>query len=185
MQEPEYQRFEPLPAPFDSPGLAWPDAAVPRELHDALLERTTALVRSRARRKRLGRLAAVAVAYAAGLATTWAARPAQFLPAGPRPGTVETPLVVKQPTSPAEETLTDLASLPPAELRRLVPDAPQEEQVRLLQLAGDRYLYSSADVASALDCYRQVLELTPREKLGRPGPQDSWLLAELKLSALE
>jgi hypothetical protein len=67
----------------------------------------------------------------------------------------------------------------------MVPGAPRERQIRLLQLAGDRYLYSSADVASALDCYRQVLELTPPGELGPPAEHDSWLLAELKLSAAE
>jgi hypothetical protein len=76
-----------------------------------------------------------------------------------------------------------LASLSPAELRRLVPKAPRETQVRLLALAGDRYLLDQADVASALDCYRQVLELTPAGERAPPEPEDSWLLAELKAAA--
>jgi hypothetical protein len=44
-------------------------------------------------------------------------------------------------------------------------------------------LYGRADVVSALDCYRQVIELTPREELAERQDDDSWLLAELKSSA--
>ncbi|HJT35320.1 MAG TPA: hypothetical protein VJ783_25060, partial [Pirellulales bacterium] len=59
---------------------------------------------------------------------------------------------------------------------------PPEQQIRLLEMAGDRYLYGRADVASALDCYRQVLELTPPDARRQPLPHESWLLAELRAS---
>lgn len=64
-----------------------------------------------------------------------------------------------------------------------MPRAPREKQLRLLALAGDRYLFNQADVESALDCYRQVIELTPAGEREPPQPEDSWLLAELKTAA--
>jgi len=166
----------------------WPGAEPPRALHDALLQRTSRLVRRRSRVRRAKQLCALAAAYAAGLATMRAVWP-EARPAPPAPqlslvaaaGTKKTPTAQTKSQEPAR----DLASLSAAELRRMVPGAPRERQIRLLQLAGDRYLYSAADVASALDCYRQVLELTPPDQLGPPGEHDSWLLADLKLSAAE
>jgi hypothetical protein len=173
---------------------AWPETTVPRELHDALLKRTGALVRRRATMRRGRFVAAAAAAYAAGLATMWAAWPAGPPPLdapldSPRP-LAQAPQKSEQPKAAADDVqapqaTSDLASLSPAELRRMVPGAPRSRQIRLLQLAGDRYLYGAADVSSAFDCYRQVLELTPPDELGQTGPQDSWLLAELKRSAGE
>ena len=164
----------------------WPSAEPPQALRDALLMRTSGIVRRRSRARRLRQIAMVALAYAAGLATMRAvwrdAQPAQK----PLPSLAAAPRVEKMtPAVETPETQADLASLSPAELRRMVPGAPRARQIRLLQLAGDGYLYGAADVDAALDCYRQVLELTPPEGLGRPDPHDSWLLAELKLSAAE
>lgn len=183
--EEHHDRFELLSAALDAPGSQWPKTAVPRDVHDALLAQTSALVRSRANRKRLGRAAAIGLAYAAGLATMLAAQLSLAPSLAPKRKIAVTPERTVRSPSKTQGAREELASLSPAELRRLVPDAAPQEQIRLLQLAGDRYLYVAADVASALDCYRQVLELTPREKLSRPAPQDSWLFAELKLSALE
>ncbi len=76
----------------------------------------------------------------------------------------------------------EIAALEPEQLRAAVPGAPRAEQIRLLRLAGDRYFYDSADMRAALDCYRQVVELTPEKELSQPDPQDNWLLAEMKLS---
>ena len=179
---------EPLLEGLDLP-LGWPETAIPRELHDALLRRTGALVRRRARMRRLRQVAAAALAYAAGLATMWAAWPAGPPLAAPRL-LAQAPPKPEQPQAAADEVqapqaTSELASLSPAELRQMVPGAPRARQIRLLQLAGDRYLYGAADVASAFDCYRQVLELTPPDELRQTGPQDSWLLAELKRSATE
>jgi hypothetical protein len=180
---------EPLLEGLNSP-LGWPETAIPRELRDALLRRTGALVRRRARMRRLKQVAAAGLAYAAGLATMWAAWPAGPPPLDAPPQLAQAPPKPEQPQAAADEVLSpqatpELASLSPAELRQMVPGAPRARQIRLLQLAGDRYLYGAADVANAFDCYRQVLELTPPDELARSGPQDSWLLAELKRSAGE
>jgi hypothetical protein len=165
----------------------WPGVEPPRALHDALLQHTSRLVRRRSRIRRAKQLCALAAAYAAGLATmraVWTeARPA---PPAPQPSLVASSAAEKAPSAQAiaEESPGQLTSLTAAELRQRVPGAPREEQIRLLRLAGDRYLYAG-DVAAALDCYRQVLELTPPDELGPPEANDSWLLADLKLSAAE
>jgi hypothetical protein len=137
----------------------------PPGLRERLLERTAAGVRSRARWRR-GRLAAaLALVYAAGLAT---ALPLVRERAGPPEPTVEP---APSPAAPAP--------LGPDEIRRRVPDAPPAERARLLRLAGDLYLQRRGDPAAALECYRQVLELSslPASQLE---PEDSWLLTALK-----
>lgn len=177
---------------------AWPAAPEAAEFRAALLAHTTAIVRRRARWRRARRMSTIGLAYAAGVLTmivVWR------LPApgdgradplavhsGPgesRPSPLAKPRSANQAAreQPSVDVADELASLSPAELRRLVPRASRQEQVRLLALAGDRYLFNQADVVSALDCYRQVIELTPAGEREAPRPEDSWLLAELKAAA--
>jgi len=165
----------------------------PPELREAILRRTRAAVRRRPRRRRLLATVAVAAAYSAGLGTAvlWsgaATGPVPFVTAEPASD------VAPAATSLApvrELTATDAASAPaderPASPRALlarVPDAAPAEQVRLLTRAGDRYLTDYGDVQRALDCYRQVLELTPRSQPAALGSGDTWLLTSLKLARL-
>ena len=170
--------------------VGWPDAAPPADgLRAALLEQTCGIVRRRARRRRLRLAASWALAYAAGLLTAWLAWPRDWaVPSrherAPARPAVEQVAVALPTTAQAEDKAATLPEeLPPEELRRRVLDAPRAEQIRLLRLAGDSYLYGRADVVSALDCYRQVLELTPHDELAHRQDDDSWLLAELKSSA--
>ena len=149
-------------------GGAWPTAPETAEFRAALLAQTTGIVRRRARWRRGRPQATNCQAYAAGVLTmivVWRlpapgdgrADPLAVQP-GPResrtlprdlPAPTANPAAREQPSpKPADE----LASLSPAELRRLVPHAPREKQLRLLALAGDRYLFNQADVDSALDC---------------------------------
>lgn len=161
---------------------SWPKP--PDHLRASVLSQTSRVVRRRAWRRRSRLIAGWALAYAAGIATAWLSWPREAVPPAPdAPKTVETAQVaVAQPhEEPPEE---DLSPLSPEELRRRVAGAPRAEQRRLLRLAGDRYLYGSADMEAALDCYRQVLELTPRAELGKHDADESWLLAELKSSAV-
>lgn len=192
------------PFESDDPGdlaSCWPDTPPAEQLKAALLRETSRVVRRRARLRRLRRLATVAVAYAAGIATAIVAwrrfelppviQVAQVpAPRAARQHDLSSTLLANQGREVSDERSgqldeRQLASLSPAELRRLVPDAPREQQIRLLEMAGDRYLYGRADVASALDCYRQVLELTPPEARREAQPNDSWLLAELKTAPAE
>lgn len=168
----------------------WPDVVPPVDaLRVAILEQTCCIVRRGARRRRLRLAASWALAYAAGLLTAWIAWPRdRAMPPRPerapaRPE-VEQVAVAQPITAQADVAPAVLPEeLPPEELRRRVLDAPRAEQIRLLRLAGDSYLYGRADVVSALDCYRQVLELTPHDELAHRQDDDSWLLAELKSSA--
>jgi hypothetical protein len=162
---------------IDWPALPKPPADLRREV----LQKTTRLVRRRAWRRRLRLTAGWGLAYAAGLVSAWfalrheAPAPAQRQEASVRQIAINqvVPSMIKD----------DLDALPPEELRRRVAGAPRPEQIRLLRMAGDRYLFGAADVESALDCYRQVIELTPRSELAGSDSGDSWLLAELKSSA--
>ena len=165
----------------------WPRDASPADgLRGAIWEQTSGIVRRRAGRRRLRLAASWGLAYAAGIATAWLAWPrerALVAPTPPRPkvGGNAVEQVAAAPSQP--RVAEDLSTLSPEELRSRVADAPRPEQLRLLRLAGDRYLFGRADVGSALDCYRQVIELTPRAELARREDDDSWLLAELKSSA--
>ncbi|NIA13184.1 MAG: hypothetical protein GWP08_03815 [Nitrospiraceae bacterium] len=159
----------------------------PAALREAVLRRTSGVVRGRPRRMRLLALCAVAVAYGAGLLTNTAmldgreAAPAPVAQAIPAAGGVQ-PVAAEQPPGggPSTASTTD-----PRALLALVADATGEEQLRLLTRAGDLYLSERGDVARALYCYRQVLELTP---LSEPVPLesgDTWLLTSLKLVRIQ
>jgi hypothetical protein len=163
----------------------WPRA--PDRLRAELLRATSRVVARRARRRRWRVAASWGVAYAAGIATAWLAWPDASAPhvANPQLPTPP-PIATKLAPSPADDeepSPLNLESLSPEQLRSRVAGAARPEQIYLLRLAGDRYLFGAADVVSALDCYRQVIELTPRKDLTKAQPDDSWLLAELKLSA--
>ncbi|HVX12959.1 MAG TPA: hypothetical protein VHC22_17380 [Pirellulales bacterium] len=188
---------EPISDELPLEGMDWPCVTLPDAgLRAALLEKTGRLVRRRARHRRLRQGAGWALAYAAGIATAWfiwSHEPANV----PRAG--EQATARSEPIPPAENPAAaprrvaaatprpgetdDLSSLSPEELRGRVAGAPRPEQIRLLRLAGDRYLFGQADLDAALDCYRQIIELTPRGELARQQTDDSWLLAELKSSA--
>jgi len=184
-----------------------------------LLSETTAIVRSRGRRRRAQRYAGFALAYAAGIVTaaviwprpealprqadavaesavsgeaesrrletppTVDARRLETPPTG-NGRRLETPPAVADrgpdsllPTTAAASATT---AADPVALRRQVAAAPPAEQIALLRRAGDLYLSRYGDLESALDCYRQVLELTPASERGEFDAGDSWLLAELK-----
>ncbi|HVA49957.1 MAG TPA: hypothetical protein VNH11_26560 [Pirellulales bacterium] len=160
---------------------SWPKP--PDALRARLLAETTKLVRRRARRRRLPLAAGWGLAYAAGIGTAWLGWPREKPPVAPNepPAAATTQVAVSE--APRESTTEDLSMLSPEELRGRVAGAPRREQIRLLRLAGDRYLFGAADVESALDCYRQVIELTPQGDLAKRESDDSWLLAELKSSA--
>jgi hypothetical protein len=171
------------------------------EFRSALANETARLVRRRARRRRWARAGQFALAYAAGVLTVigvWQAAagrdraenavavrpPAPHVsrPEAPPPANTQAPAVAAAPpkTQPPQAAAVDERRLSPAQLRARVAGAPRDEQIRLLRLAGDRYLYDYEDLAAALHCYRQVLELDPPNQRRPFEPDDSWLLAELK-----
>ena len=171
-----------------------------------LLSETTAVVRSRGRRRRARRYAGLALAYAAGIVTAAVVWPRGESPR--RADAVVESAVAGEAESRRRETTptgadrrleppavndrgqeivaassvakTATAAADPVALRRQVAAAPPAEQIALLRRAGDLYLGRYGDLESALDCYRQVLELTPASERGQFDAGDSWLLAELK-----
>jgi hypothetical protein len=164
-------------------GIEWPTTPTPSEnLRADILAATTRLVRRRSRRRRWGVVAGWGLAYAAGIGTAWFGRPSENRPEASYPQTVG-PTQIAANLTTGEKEVEDVAVLSPDELRSRVAGAPRLEQIRLLRLAGDRYLFGTADVESALDCYRQVIELSPPGDLVKRQSDDSWLLAELKSSA--
>lgn len=166
--------------PFESiDGSAWP--VPPDGLRREVWQKTARLVRRRAQHRRWRLLAGWGLAYAAGLVSAWFALRHEALAPAQLPEASVRQIATNQAAPSIVEN--NLDALPPEELRRRVAGAPRPEQIRLLRLAGDRYLFGAADVERALDCYRQVIELTPRSELAGRDSGDSWLLAELKSSA--
>lgn len=160
---------------------SWPTP--PDGLRAEVFEQTNKLVRSRARRRRWRLAASWGLAYAAGIATAWLAWPRDHAPSAARLQHAARIDQVAATGAPRKLPADDVDALSPQELRRRVAGAPRPEQIRLLRLAGDRYLFGAVDLEAALDCYRQVIELTPQAELAKHESDDSWLLAELKLSA--
>jgi hypothetical protein len=161
-------------------GLDLPDP--PEALRRRILERTSALVRARARRQRAILPLGVAAAFALGFAVAWAARGAGGPDEQSAPvGTVAPALPSSLPTPP-DVGSSGAAASDPARILERVRDAPKAERPRLLRLAGDSYLARGGDIARALDCYRQLLEVSPCDADASPSPEDPWLLEVLKLS---
>ena len=178
---------------FDPQDLRLP-AARP-EFRAALGAETARLVRRRASHRRWGRAAQFALTYAAGVltvlalwwnSTTAAPKSSERVAVAPRvavpssPAKIAPPTVAAVPRKQSNPAPIDERRLSPEQLRARVAGAPRAEQIRLLRLAGDRYLYDYEDVVMALHCYRQVLELDPPNARRPFDSDDSWLLAELK-----
>ena len=72
------------------------------------------------------------------------------------------------------------AAADPGEILRQVAITTPAERPRLLRAAGDAYLAAGGDLEGALDCYRQVLELSGGSSKMEAEPGDTWLLASLK-----
>lgn len=139
----------------------------PPGLDDAVLARTLPAIRRRALRRRFLIAAALLATFGAG----WGARgfAGTGPPGGARDADSSPPPVAVTVPDPAS---TQEAAPPPA---RPLPVLAAE-----LKEAGDRFLREDGDVRSALECYRQHLEIAGSLGPVRPGPEDSWLLAALK-----
>jgi hypothetical protein len=133
----------------------------PEALRLAVFQRTARVVRGRRIRRRLYGFAAIALAFAAGLAVDRLASRD-----GPAPAPV-----------PRTDSRAPRPALAARELLSAVLAAPREEKTDLLRRAGDRFL-TEGDLENALRAYRQILELGDRN--ASPAPSDTWLLAALK-----
>ncbi len=135
----------------------------PPGLREDVLGRTSRVIRWRARRRRLLATACLISLFAAGLLTGLAVRPETAGPEAGRP--------------PGLESAPD-----PRSILAKVSGAPLPDRPRLLKEAGDRYL-TLGNLEKALDCYRQVFELSPAEAKAGFSAEDTWLLASLKQSS--
>ena len=182
MVDESWRELEPLASGLeDLPPGAFDVPRASDELRAAVRRRTSSIVRSRPRRFRLVTVCGVLAAYVAGMGTVLAmgALPDRQAPVSVT-AVAQAPQVEVSPVAVA----APLAQDPQALLAR-VWEANRAEQIRLLTLAGDAYLAERGDVARALDCYSQVMELTPRSQPVKLLPQDTWLFASLKLARIE
>jgi hypothetical protein len=155
------------PDPLDHLLAPPPLPAGSADLHEDLLGRTSRLLRRRRRLRHLGRAAALAACYGAGLLTVrWLTAPAP--PPGP-------PEVVRQPDTPPRVPAPPPTGLA-AEWRALDGG---DRQAALYQEAGDRYLAQENDPQAALRCYGNALDTGTPADLAI-APSDSWLLMAIK-----
>jgi len=147
----------------------------PREaLKNALLRRTTLIIRRRHHLRRAGIAGLAAACYLAGIATTWFVVPR----AAVRDNTISPPVLVAEnppkPSPPPEQ--------PPErpevyELQALTA-APAERSMKFRK-AGDLYLSQSSDYASALRCYTASFNAAGDDAL-EFSPDDNWLVMAIK-----
>ena len=149
------------------------------EFREAVWRRTAGAVRGRWWRRRVIAVGGLLTAYAAGLGTAVLVSGQLGAPTTTEQ-VVSAPAPAAEPAPEAAEPAVPLASLSAWELEEQVPLNPLCERPRLLKLAGDRYLADWGDVASALRCYRQLLDRLPPDKRTLPDTGDSWLLVTLK-----
>jgi hypothetical protein len=174
-----------------------PAPAGPDRLRQAVLLRTTALLRRRRRLRRLALAAALVACYLAGLWTarlgmTSASEEDRFQAAREHSGGQRPKEPAASPRSPGADrkpagASSDKAPEPlPSDgkvssalaLEWQAIDSP-ERRAELYRRAGDLYLQENNDVPSALRCYRGALA-AGTEKDWTFSPDDNWLLAAAK-----
>lgn len=182
MTEPD--DLEPLLAPRPAPE--------PRSgAHEALFARTERVLARGRELRHAGRAASVVGVFVVGGLAGWGIRSepqtTQVVPEVPTVEVVAVPVVVPV-LVPSESVPVAAATAEPmtataAELLAEQAD-DQGRAARLYRLAGDKYLHDAQDFRNARRCYR--LSLTRAGESGlRPSADDSWLLADLKLSILK
>jgi hypothetical protein len=163
------------------------DCEPPAGLREEVLRATLSAVRRRPRRRRAAAcvafLAVFAVGVAAGRLLLDGPRPAG-IPATP-PGFPGAAGPATRPPASAPRGAGDVLAEDAAALLAAVPAARPVEKARLLRKAGDAFLERQGDVGKALDCYRQVLEITAADGTSPPAESDTWLLASLKKERME
>jgi hypothetical protein len=152
------------------------------EFRERVLRRSIAAVRWRVRRPMILGVAAVILAYVAGIGTVHliggpAGEQLKAVPESAASPPAQPAASLKLPVSDAL-----LAALPsnPARIKGRIFDASPAEQRRILRKAGDRYLSEYLDIGGALYCYRELLEREDPAARAASDPNDSWLLLSLK-----
>jgi hypothetical protein len=144
---------------------------------EALLLRTSGVLRRRRTLRRMTAGAALAACFLAGGLVAWFVKPES---SAPQPPDMAAHSATEQKAPRESKNPKDVA-------QPLVPPVAQEwdafdasaQRARKFREAGDRYLHESQDVQAALRCYRQALDAGGDEEL-IVTPLDSWLLIALK-----
>ncbi|MBX9652215.1 hypothetical protein K2Y11_01210 [bacterium] len=160
----------------------------PNELRNALRVQTSRIIASSSRSRAKGPWGMVAVAYAAGVLTIVAINHFE----SPIRPTVDAPTVAEK--NDAKRTSKPIIATEPKKESVLIPIALQLELTalkasaengrELFRQAGDEYL-ASGDEKNAARCYANYLAKSPPTKSLTREPDDSWLLAVLKLDRKE
>ncbi len=157
-------------------------------LRDAIFRRTRRRLARRRWARRVGKVAAVAAVFAAGIGVggwrTFGERETVLVPV-PRVEVVFVPVLVPVPApSPEPPPAPEAART----ARATELDAEQADDAAraavLYREAGDRYLTAEQDYANAARCYRLFL-LRSGDTALSPEPSDSWLLTSLKNAAFK
>lgn len=158
-------------------------------LRDAIFRRTRRRLALRRWARRVGKVAAVAAVFAAGIGVgVWNApgeRERTVLVPIPQIEVVFVPVLVPVPApSPEPPPAPEAART----ARATELDAEQADDAAraaaLYREAGDRYLTAEQDYANAARCYRLFL-LRSGDTALSPEPGDSWLLTSLKNAAFK
>lgn len=144
-------------------------------LRQALLTRTTRVVRRRLWARRAGIAGALAACYAAGMLTMGFVTPPRE---GPQQEVARQPSQRETMDTPVVAAADSVAEQSALALEWRAFESA-ERRAELYQLAGDRYLEREADMQSALRCYRQALDASPEASL-TISASDNWLLMALK-----
>ena len=168
--------------------LAPPQSADTPGVRDAIFRRTQRRLARRRWSRRVGKAAAVAAVFAAGIGVgVWTApveRETVLVPA-PQVEVVFVPVLVPVLGTSAEPPPAPAVALTAA---RLELDAEQADDTgraaALYREAGDRYLTGEQDYANAARCYRLFLARAGDSALV-PEAVDSWLLTSLKNAAFK
>jgi hypothetical protein len=178
-----------MPGPLDDFLEQAPTRPASAELRDALLHRTSALVRLRRRIRMLAVAAALAAAVMIAAAIVW------LRPPGAATAPDEQPVAQKQspPAPPPAPSPAPSPRAPPPEqqtrptavaLEWQAFDAPREQKAALYRQAGDRYVEDADDVPSAVRCYGQAVRNASNQELAF-NRDDNWLVMALKFDEIE
>ncbi len=171
-------------------GLPDPDPAFRKRL----LARTSARIRPRRRIRQFARAAALLLAFTGGLATT------HIIGSEPS-GQSRTRLVADQPVGraglssassstamatepvgpdiePVSTTIRINGLLDSEALSLRISRATEAERIELLRETGD-YFLERGEIPTAMNCYRQLLELQPAELFNTGTQESNWLLASM------
>jgi hypothetical protein len=164
---------------FESMASAVEGIPASSQLRDSVLSRTTGIIRTRRRVRRVGMIAALIGCYLGGVATVslW-------------PGSREMGRVVAESATGNDESKENAAvqKLVQPEDDQVVTDEAQPTTVQVtpydrLRRAGDRQLERYADIPRATRSYERALQIASAEQRRIAPDRDTWLLMALKQSS--